>query len=292
MTLKIYQNNIRGFSSKCVALQNILDNGLKADFVLLNETNVRGNSKIKLKNSVSFTKNNPNKKSMGGISTSVAEWLKDTTVKVSEDSEGDEYLVTRTESVHPPLNIINVYGQQEGRDGREGKEKILESWRKIRKELSLIESRGEAALLIGDLNRSVGADELGIKGNKVKVSYGGQLLRDLMEEENYVLLNNLELATGGPWTREDPATGGKSALDLAIASPNLLPYVRAVMVDRERTFSAARVTVKAGMVSLTHPDLYPVILTLEMPTNKEKGEKQQSEPKKTRRVGQVQGGIR
>ena len=143
---------------------------------------------------------------MGGISTSVAEWLKDATVKVSEDSEGDEYLVTRTESVHPPLNIINVYGQQEGRDGREGKEKILESWRKIRKELSQIESRGEAALLIGDLNHSVGADKLGIKGNKVKVSYGGELLRDLLEEENYVLLNNLELATGGPWTREDPAT--------------------------------------------------------------------------------------
>ena len=80
------------------------------------------------------------------------------------------------------------------------------------------------------------------------------------------------MVTGGPWTREDPATGGKSALDLAITSSNLLPYVRTVMVDRERTFSAARATVKAGKVSLTYPDHYPVILTLEMPKTK-KGRK-------------------
>ena len=76
-----------------------------------------------------------------------------------------------TESVHPPLNIVNVYRQQERREGKEGKEKILESWRKIRKELSLIESRGKASILIGDLNRCVGADKLGTKGNKAKVSY-------------------------------------------------------------------------------------------------------------------------
>ena len=52
------------------------------------------------------------------------------------------------------------------------------------------------------------------------------------------------------------------------------------------TFSAARVTVKAGKVSLTHPDHYPVILTLEMPRNKEKVVKNNKmEPKETRKVG-------
>ena len=94
--------------------------------------------------------------------------------------------------------------------------------------------------MIVDLNWAVGADKIGIKGNKGKVSYRGELFIDLLEEENYVLLNNLKLATEGPWTRENPATGGKSSLDVAIASSNLLPYIRAVMVDMERTFSAAR----------------------------------------------------
>ena len=31
-------------------------------------------------------------------------------------------------------------------------------------------------MLIGDMNRAVGADKLGIKGNKTNVSYGGTLV--------------------------------------------------------------------------------------------------------------------
>ena len=59
--LKIYFNNIRGFPSKSESLKNILENKVKADIVLLNETGLRGNSKINIKNYVSFTKNNPKK---------------------------------------------------------------------------------------------------------------------------------------------------------------------------------------------------------------------------------------
>ena len=267
VTLKIYQNNIRGFASKKESLEDVLENKIKADIVILNETATRGKTKIKLKNYLSFTKNNPNKLSMGGVSTSVASWLADSAVRVSEDSEGDEYLVTRIEKVCPALNIINVYGQQECRDTKNVKEKIMESWSKIKKELCMIEMRGEAALLIGDVNRAVGADELGVKGNKEKVSFGGELVRDLVESKDYVIFNNLEIAVGGPWTREDPADGGLSCLDLAIGSVNLLPFLRVVEVDSRRKVSAKRVKVnRKGEISLTFPDHFPVIVELEMPT--------------------------
>ena len=50
----------------------------------------------------------------------------------------------------------------------------------------------------------------------IKAMYpGGQLLRDLLEREEYILLNNLPIVEGGPWTwvsRSD----AKSCLDLVI----------------------------------------------------------------------------
>ena len=273
--IKIFQNNIRGLACKQESLEDILENKVKADIVILNETATRGKRKINLKNYLTFTKNHPNKQSMGGISTSVADWLKESTVKVSEDSEYDEYMIVRVEGVCPALNIINMYGAQEGRDGQKGKDKILASWSKIKKELCLIEMRGEAALLIGDMNRAVGADERGVKGNKVKVSFGGCLIRELVEEGNYKIFNNLELAVGGPWTRKDPAYGTLSCLDLAIGSANLLPFLKTMEVDSERRFTPYRVKVsRRGEIGSVYPDHYPVMLELEMPTGTEVKEKE------------------
>ena len=37
---------------------------------------------------------------------------------------------------------------------------------------------------------------MGIKGNKPNISFGGQLVRDLLEQEEYILLNNLDMIEG------------------------------------------------------------------------------------------------
>ena len=55
-------------------------------------------------------------------------------------------------------------------------------------------------MIIGDMNRAIGSDEHGIPGNKDKVSYGGELIREMLKNEEYVLLNSLSLVEGGPWT--------------------------------------------------------------------------------------------
>jgi hypothetical protein len=79
-------------------------------------------------------------------------------------------MVTRLDHVKPPLNIVHIYGQNEGRAGQQN---ILEGWTQILAELGKIEARKEVALVVGDLNRAVGNNELGVKGNTNKVSYGG-----------------------------------------------------------------------------------------------------------------------
>ena len=103
---------------------------------------------------------------------------------------------------------------QEGKEGEEGKKRVLESWVRLKKELLLIEGRGEAVVAMGDYNRSVGCDEVGVPGNKEKISYGGEMIRDLLREGEYVMVNRVSLAVGGPWTRVDPSTGSLSCLDL------------------------------------------------------------------------------
>ena len=47
------------------------------------------------------------------------------------------------------------------------------------------------------MNRAVGDDKWGVKGNKQTISYGGKLVRDLLENEEYILLNNLDIVCRG-----------------------------------------------------------------------------------------------
>ena len=83
------------------------------------------------------------------------------------------------------------------------------------------------------MNRAVGLDELGVLGNHSKVSHGGQLIREMVKEYNYVTVNNM--AVGGPWTW---VQRGKetvmSCLDLAYASQNLVPFIKQVTIDKDR----------------------------------------------------------
>ena len=172
---------------------------------------------------------------MGGIATLVANSHKQNTTKVGEGFNNDEYIIVRLDHVNPPLNIINWYGEQESRNSNED---ILLSWCRLRKDMEAIEDRGEATILIGDMNRAAGDDKWGITGNKTNISYGGKLIRNLLETEDYILLNNLDIVEGGPWTWVSRADSGvRSCLDLAVISRNLLPFVSKVVVDSERRFT-------------------------------------------------------
>ena len=146
--------------------------------------------------------------------------------------EDDEYVITRIDNVVPAVNIVNIYGQQESRTAND---LIYESWVRLCNHLDEVDKRGEAVLIMGDMNRAVGCDDQGVLGNHAKVSFGGQLLRDTVKERDYTILNNL--AEGGPWTwfqRGKPSV--KSCLDLAIVSKNLLPFVKTITIIKDPKF--------------------------------------------------------
>ena len=143
---------------------------------------------------------------------------------------------------------------------------------RLRSDMENIRARGEFCCLTGDLNKLVGTGQLGVPGNHPEVSLGGRLLRDLLATRNWYLVNGLgqEFVTGGPYTREDPATGIMSCLDLFIVSRELLPYVKKLQIDSQREMAMAR-SVKMGTAyRMVYSDHYTCLLTLsDLPREKD-----------------------
>ena len=77
--------------------------------------------------------------------------------------------------------------------------------------------RGEAAIVVGDLNRPIQA---------ARPSAGTRLLNEWLEEEHMKLLNDPIIST-----RIDPATGVGSTLDLGLISTNIAHGVISFEVD-------------------------------------------------------------
>ena len=131
-------------------------------------------------------------------------------------------------------------------------------------------------LLSGDRNKLVGSGRLGVEGNDPKVSRGSKLVRTLLASGNWFLINGMvELVEGGPFTRQDPANGKLSCLDLFIATTNLRPYVKKLVIDSGGSLGIASTAMKKGKLVTTRSDHFPCILTLEgLPRLEQKKEKE------------------
>ena len=191
---------------------------------------------------------------------SIVNSLKQQSVNIKEGEGDDEFQITRLENTSRPLNIVNCYGEQ---DTRSSRTEILNRWFRLKCELQKIIDKDEYCMLVGDLNKLIGNDNLGIEGNNAQISFGGQLVRELVASGDWILLNNSERAVGGPWTREDPSnTNIKSCLDLVLLSKNLDPYVKKLLIDSKRKISIKRPIFKKGKWCLTHSDHYTLVITI------------------------------
>ena len=167
-SLVILHSNIRGFNSKKESIENIIKD-IDVDVCTLNETGLRGRNKVVLPGYISFTKNRA-AKAMGGICTAVKDTLKDNVVHVGEGEGDDEFHIIRLDNFTPPICILNCYGEQEGRCG---KDVVEAKWARLKHELDNIKGRGEECIFLGDLNKQIGNDELGVAGNHSEISFGG-----------------------------------------------------------------------------------------------------------------------
>ena len=194
-----------------------------------------------------------------GISTSVSQRDSNYTLKVKDGPENDEYVITRHSQFSPPISIVNVYGEQESRTCRKD---VEDRWYRIVSEVTNIEKQGEHVILIGDLNKHVGDT---IKNNHTKVTFGGELIKEFLKSDKFLLLNSTSKVTGGPFTRYNPSDPKnddlKSCIDLIIISKGLLRYVSGVTIDKDLNFTPGRPISKTKKV---YSDHYAIIFELKI----------------------------
>ena len=77
-----------------------------------------GNKKPQLLGFYSYTRNRPDK-SMGGVATCVSNKELGNTVSMKYGQGNQEYIITRHGQFTKPINIINIYGEQENRTGND-----------------------------------------------------------------------------------------------------------------------------------------------------------------------------
>ena len=265
--------NLRGYRSKETSLKKILTK-VRPSMIAMTKTLLSGNRKVALPPYVSWDKQRK-EKGGGGVSTAVSSEYSNYTVGAGEGREDDEYLITRVEGFKPALTVINCYGEQR----KTGKEIVEEKWERLRRDMEDIRARGELCCLAGDMNKLVGAGQLGVQGNHPEVSLGGRLLRDLLSTRNWYLVNGLgqEVVTGGPYTRKDPATGKQSCLDLFVVSRELLPYVKKLEIDSQREMAVGRSVKMGSKYKMVYSDHYTCLLTLsDLPRMKETRQQKQT----------------
>ena len=143
---------------------------------------MKGSAKLEIPGFSTYAKNRVNRNG-GGISTCVTEREVSHTVKIKEGHNEHEFIITRHEQFATPINIINIYGMNECRSA---KNEIEEFWNTIIEEVNKIKNNKEDVLIVGDLNVHVGN---AIPNNKDKVNIGGKILRDLLDNEDFILVN-------------------------------------------------------------------------------------------------------
>ena len=134
------------------------------------EVGFKKDKKLSLPGYNCYNKNRKNK-SMGGVATAFRKNEAGFALKTAEGKDDeDEFIITRHAQFSQPINILNMYGSQEGRNS---KDNIEEKQDIILEKISGIERVNEEIIIIGDMNRLIGNEEYGVKGNNPNVTPGG-----------------------------------------------------------------------------------------------------------------------
>ena len=204
---------------------------------------------------------------MGGVATCIRNDEKVSALKTDGGDEKDEFIVTRHSQFAPAVNVVNIYGEIESRSSRS---EIEARWGRIMEKVNKIKSNNEWVILIGDFNKAIGNKENGVKGNNEKVSFGGKLVHKVLESGEYILVNNTEKCTGGPYTRYDPADPTNkdkmSCLELVIVNKELFEFVEELVIDKNKIFTPHR---PIGKGKLRFTDHFSLLLKFKnLPTKK------------------------
>ena len=206
--MKFYCNNIRGLQSKIDPFKNILCKE-RIDIAIVTETHNQGLKNIKVEDYVCYFRNRPIREK-GGIAIYVHQKWANSTMKLEEGLEHNEFFVSRIESTTPNIIIIVFYGVIEGQFTKEEVRAMQGDLFEIIKKYN---EEGCSLLWAGDFNNHVG-NLWGLKDNPSEISPGGRSLAEFVDEEGLTLLNTRDMAH----THFDRTAGTSRILDLVFTN--------------------------------------------------------------------------
>lgn len=193
----LIQWNINGFYSKIIDLK-LLINNLKPSITCLQETNLKPNHNVTMKNYQGYFKvrqTNPNRAS-GGVAVLVKNNIKSLPIPINSELE----VITTRIQLHHEITICNIYLP----------DSIVFSYQQI---INIIKQLPTPYIMVGDFNSRNTNWGCNHTDSREKI------IEKIIDDENITLLNN------GTFTRHNSSKGTFSAIDLSFASPSISPYL-------------------------------------------------------------------
>ena len=238
-----YAVNLRSFNNKKITVQDILFKN-NIDFAVLSEINCQ--SVPILKNYKQFVVYS--KRRFHGVSVCVKSSLVKHCIRIPHPVDNQfEIVHIRINDTSVPTNLLGVYLDVESRSNVDA---VKEGWFKLLNIANEVLVRGEAIILMGDLNRPLYSE---------KVSPGTKLLLDWIKEDTVEILND------NTPTRIDPANGKGSILDLAIVSKNIVNNVEKLYVDSGLSYTPFSMTKVKDKIIKKYTDHRALILQITLP---------------------------
>ena len=208
--LRIYCNNIRGFSSKKQVLEKII-NDLECDLLIITETHCSGTQVPKIPNFRSFHRNRE-VRAKGGLCVFVREELARECIQLWSGDAENEVIAVSFPVLEPRLIVVASYGTQQNTFGPGVTEVHVQE---IMGRIQEWVNEGARVVWAGDQNLSIGTEFL--PGNDICINPAGKLFNTLTNRYNLIIANNFEK---DPTTHIDLKSKKAKALDLVVSNVN------------------------------------------------------------------------
>ena len=258
--LKIYYNNINGYTSKHRSLNQIIKS-VSPDVIALCETKVSATSRLKVDGYETILSNC--KKGKEGLLLAIKEGTFKSAEKISESNEKN---ILSSKVVYPECTVrfILVHGPQESEEA----EKKNEFYESLMVEIERGKASDDNVIILGDMNARIEKNELK-SGTIEDTSTNGKLLKAVVEKYQLEVLN-FHPNTVGKWTRIQKKKKAieKSIIDYIMVEENLKHRIEEMIIDEDKLYTPWRVIFRKKERQIIFSDHTAMITTVNIKRGK------------------------
>ena len=252
--LKIYYNNINGYTSKHRSLNQIV-RSICPDIIALCETKVSATSKLKITGYETILSNC--KKGKEGLLLAIREGTFKSAEKISESNEKN-ILTARVSYPECTVRFILAHGPQESEEA----DKKNEFYESLMIEIERGKASDDNMIILGDMNARIQNNEVDPDVTE-GVSANGKRLKEVIEKYQLEILN-FHPNTTGKWTRvqKNKKMTDKSVIDYVMVEKNLKSRIEEMIIDEDKMYTPWRVVFRKKERRIIFSDHTAMISTI------------------------------